>query len=64
MWTVVYIAQNKVELDKIQNALMDEGLLTKIRQVGKDKNGQGLYEILVPQSEVDDASLILTSIAY
>lgn len=64
MWTVVYIAQNKVELDKIQNALMDEGLLTKIRQIGKDKNGQGLYEILVPQSEVDDASLILTSIAY
>lgn len=64
MWTVVYIAQSKAELEKIQNALINEGLLTKIRQIGKDKNGQGLFEILVPQCEVDDASVVLTSLAY
>lgn len=64
MWTVVYIAQSKLELDKIENALKEQGLLVKIRQIGKSKNGQALYEILVPKSEVNDASIILTSITY
>lgn len=64
MWTVVYIAQSKLELDKIGDALKEQGLLVKIRQIGKSKNGQALYEILVPKSEVNDASIILTSITY
>jgi hypothetical protein len=64
MWTVVHVAQSKIEVDKIQKALKDQGVLVKIRQIGKSKNGQVLYEILVPNSEVDDACSVLTSITY
>lgn len=64
MWTVVYVAQSKTELDKIQGALTEQGILVKVRQIGKSKNGQELYEILVPQAEVEDASMVLTSITY
>lgn len=64
MWTVVYVAQSKLELGKIEKALTEQGVLVKTRQIGKSKNGQALYEILVPKSEVNDASMILTSITY
>lgn len=64
MWTVVHVAQSKIEVEKIQKALSDQGVLVKIRQIGKSKNGQMLYEILVPNSEVDDACGVLTSITY
>lgn len=64
MWTVVHVAQSKIEVEKIQKALCDQGVLVKIRQIGKSKNGQVLYEILVPNSEVDDACVVLTSITY
>jgi hypothetical protein len=64
MWTVVHVAQSKVELDKIEKALTDQGVLVKTRQIGKSKNGQTLYEILVPNSEVEDACVVLTSITY
>ncbi|EYE88596.1 hypothetical protein Q428_06980 [Fervidicella metallireducens AeB] len=64
MWTVIHVAQNSEEKDKIYNALTEQGLLVKVRQIGKGKNGQGIFEILVPQSEVDDACIILTSITY
>lgn len=64
MWTVVHVAQSKIEVEKIQKALKDQGVLVKIRQIGKSKNGQVLYEILVPNSEVDDACSVLTSITY
>lgn len=64
MWTVIHVAQNAEEKEKIYNALTEQGLLVKVRQIGKGKNGQGIFEILVPQSEVDDACIILTSITY
>jgi hypothetical protein len=64
MWTVVHIAQNKIEADKVEKALVDQGVLVKVRQLGKSKNDQALYEILVPQAEVEDACLVLTSITY
>lgn len=64
MWTVVYVAQSRQETEKIQSALSNQGVLVKIRQIGKEKDGHGLFEILVPQTEVDDAYTILTSITY
>lgn len=63
MWTVVYVAQNKEELDKIYKALDDEGILIKVRKIGKPDD-KAIYEVLVPQSEVEDASVVLTSIVY
>ena len=65
MWTVVYVAQSKQEMEKIEKALSDQGVLVKVKKIGKnndDKNG--LYEILVPQAEVDDAYTILTTITF
>lgn len=64
MWIVIYVAQNDVEKDKIENALTSQGILTKARKIGKNKNGNGLYEILVSQTEADDACMILTSVIY
>lgn len=64
MWTVVHVAQSKNEVEKIQKALCDQGVLVKIRQIGKSKNGQVLFEVLVPNCEVDDACSVLTSITY
>lgn len=64
MWTVVHVAQSKMELDKIEKALSEQGVLVKTRQIGKNKNGQALFEVLVPATEVDDASAVLTSITY
>jgi hypothetical protein len=63
MWTVVYVAQNKEELDKIYKALDDEGILIKTRGIGKSDD-KAIYEVLVPQAEVEDASVVLTSIVY
>ena len=64
MWIVIYVAQNDEEKDKIENALTSQGILTKAHKIGKNKNGNGLYEILVSQTEADDACMILTSVIY
>jgi hypothetical protein len=64
MWAVVYLAHGKEEAEKIKNALSEQGILVKVKGVAKDKNGNGLFEILVPQSEADDAMMILTSITF
>ena len=64
MWTVLYLAQSKIDADKIENALNEAGVLVRVRSIGKEKNGQGLYEIMVPQSEIDYAYPILTSVIF
>lgn len=64
MWTVVYIAQSRHEMEKIEKALCEQGVLVKIKKIGKNNDDNGLYEILVPKSEVDDAYIILTSITF
>lgn len=64
MWTVVYVAQSIEETKKIEKVLAADGVLVKVRQIGKGKNGQGIFEVLVPKTEVEDAYLILTSITY
>jgi hypothetical protein len=64
MWIVIYVAQSDEEKDKIEGALTSQGILTKARKIGKNKSGNGLYEILVPKTETDDACMILTSVIY
>lgn len=62
MWTVVYVAQSKQEMEKVEKALSDQGVLVKIKKIGKNNDEKKcLYEILVPQVEVDDAYMIITS---
>lgn len=64
MWTVVYLAQSEEEAEKIKNAMVDQGVLVKTRSVCRSKSGQAMYEILVPQAEVEDAYNVLTSVIY
>jgi hypothetical protein len=64
MWTVVYVAQSTQEAEKISGALRDNGILVKLRQLGQNKGSKAIYEVMVPQMEVEDASLVLTSMAY
>lgn len=55
MWTVVYIARNKTHAEKLKNILTEEGILAQIRAVGLSNAGEGLHEILVPESEAEEA---------
>ena len=60
MWTVVYMAQNKHDADCIGKMLEDKGLLTKLRAMGhNDTQDEMCYEILVPESEVNEAHEII-----
>lgn len=64
MWTVVYIAQSAQEAEKISGALKDNGVLVKLKQLGQSKGSKTMYEVMVPQMEVEDASMVLTSMTY
>lgn len=63
MWTVVYIAPNRKQAEKLQKALSQEGLLVKLRNIGlPNGNDNGSVEILVPESELDEALEIINTI--
>lgn len=59
MWTVIYVAQSKDGADELQDMLCNQGVLVRTHQIGKGKNSDGLFEILVPETEVEDARIIL-----
>lgn len=56
MWTVVYIAPTLKEAEKLEKRLSTEGFLVKLRTIGlSHTNDSCPVEILVPESEVDEA---------
>lgn len=59
MWTVVYIAQRRAGADELKCMLTEQGVLVKVRQIGRSKSNNGLFEVLVPEAEVEDARGIL-----
>ena len=60
MWTVIYIATNRIQADKMKDLLCKEGILANTRGTGSaGVNGDGAYEILVLESEASDASEII-----
>jgi len=62
VWTVVYIAPNKKEADRLEKRLKEEGFLVKLRTIGPPQAGNSCsVEILVPESEVDEALEIINS---
>ncbi len=62
MWTVVYIAPNRIMAEMLKNYLTNEGLLVMLRSVGVPHLGDsGSVEILVPESEVEEAHEILST---
>lgn len=63
MWTVVYIAPNKREADRLKMILAAEGFLVKLRIIGLPQaNDSSSVEILVPESEVDEAMEIINTV--
>ncbi len=60
MWTVVYIARNRAQADMLKNILLNEGMLADIRPAGVSGIiGDGLFELIVPESEAMEAQEIL-----
>ena len=59
MWTVVYIAANRAQAEMLKNLLFSESILANIRPVGLAALGDGLYEVLVLESEANEAHAIL-----
>lgn len=65
MWTVVYMAQSKDIATRLQDVLTKEGLLVKIRPISKNvENNDNYYEVLVPESEVEEAHGIIIETGY
>jgi hypothetical protein len=59
MWTVVYLAHNKIKAEKIKDYLLREGLLVKTQPVGNGSVQEGYYEVMVPEFEAEEAQGIL-----
>ncbi|SDI28472.1 glutamate decarboxylase [Desulfosporosinus hippei] len=61
MWTVIYIAPNKLIAEKYKKILTDEGMLVQLRAIGSTHLGEhASVEILVPESEAEEAHEIIT----
>ena len=63
MWTVVYIAVNRVQAETLKNLLTSEGILAETRPLGAAGIGDGAHEIVVLHSEVTEAQEILCQFA-
>lgn len=60
MWTVVYMAQSKDIATNLQNLLTSEGILVKLRPISKNhENNDNYYEVLVPESEIEEAHSVI-----
>ncbi len=60
MWTVVYIAHNRTVGRRVCQVLEREGLLVKLRPL-KDAAEGGAVELLVPETEAEEAHEVLSS---
>ncbi len=61
MWTVVYIAPNTKEAEKVKNVLNEGGFLVKVKPVGLIMTSQrNPIEILVPELEAEEAIELIT----
>lgn len=62
MWTVVYIAPSRSVAESFKKVLSNEGILVMLRNIGMPAAGDSnAVEILVPESEVDEAMEILNN---
>ncbi len=60
MWMVVYITQAKEVAERISALLRDAGLIVKIRATNQGMSDQyGCFELLVPESELDEAHTVI-----
>lgn len=62
MWIVLHIAPNRVHAEMIKNMLISEEIIADIRPCGTAFLGDGMYEVVVPESEVEEARQILVNL--
>lgn len=63
MWTTIYIAPNLSTANRIKEKLVAEGLLVNLKPVNPERtDNRGLIEILVPESEAEEAHEIIDQI--
>lgn len=63
MWTVIYMAQTKESVLKVQELLSSSNLAVRVRPVGNGTD-DGYFEILVPETEAQLAHTILIKNGY
>ena len=62
LWTVVYIAPNRPIAEMLKELLEGGGILSMLRPLGPPHLGESAsVEILVPESEVEEANEIITA---
>ena len=61
MWTVVYISQNEDVAKEIKELLEASQILVMMRSVGNEEGDQKSFEILVPETELEQAHNIIIS---
>ena len=63
MWTVVYIARSAHKAQSLEQKLMNEGIMVKLRPVGSsDVKSAESVEVLVPESEAEEATELINTI--
>lgn len=61
MWTVVHIALDMPGAELARSVLEAEGILVRLRPVGVPYLGEsGSVEVLVPESEAEEAQQVLS----
>ena len=62
MWIVVFITQSRENANRVTEFLRKAGLIVKLRSTGTKANEDfGCYEILLPESEVEEGHRVLIS---
>ncbi|HHY42940.1 MAG TPA: hypothetical protein GX514_08905 [Thermoanaerobacterales bacterium] len=59
MWAVIYIATDRETADRVAKAIKEEGILVKTREVMKSKRRGCCIEIIVPESEAQEAQNVI-----
>lgn len=59
MWTVVYMTQDGKNANKVAELLAENNLIYKVRPVGNSDETDSCYEVLVPETEINEAHSII-----
>lgn len=59
MWTVIYVAHQEDDAQKVQAKLNAEGFLVKVKKIGKLDDA--IFELLVPECEADEAHSVISN---
>ena len=65
MWTVIYMVQSMTDAENLKMLLENANVLVKIRPVSKAAEGEAnAYEILIPETEKEEAHKIIIGSGY